>query len=51
MKKTEKIYSTEKLVEYIKSEVDQIEKEREDKKNWKLNEEFHSQVQVRIREE
>lgn len=46
----EKKYSDEMLKEYISSEVELIKKKRKDPKQWKKNEEFHSQITIRVKE-
>ena len=46
----DKKYSDEMLKKYISSEVEIIKKKREDASNWKRNEEFNSQVSIRVEE-
>jgi len=45
-----KNFSDEMLKDYISSEISIIKKEKEDKSNWKLNEDFHSQLTIRKEE-
>lgn len=45
-----KKFSDEMLSKYISSEISIIEKERKNESNWKLNEEFHSQISIRMEE-
>ena len=44
---TEKKFSDEMIKKYISSEIEMIDKERKNPKNWKKNEEFHSQITIR----
>lgn len=43
----DKKYTDEMLSKYISSEIDIIEEIKKDKKNWKKNDEYHSQIVVR----
>jgi hypothetical protein len=43
-----KNFSDEMLKEYISSEILIIEKEKDDKSNWKLNQDFNSQISIRM---
>ena len=47
----EKKFSDEMLKKYISSEVSIIDKKHNDKKYWRRNEEFHSQVSIRMEED
>jgi hypothetical protein len=47
--KTKK-FSDEMLKKYISSEISIINEKRKDEKQWKRNEEFHSQVTIRMEE-
>lgn len=42
-----KHYTMEKLSEYIDSEIEAIQREKADPKNWKLNQSHASQIMVR----
>ena len=46
----EKNFSDEMLKKYISSEISIIEKRRKDPTQWKQNEEFHSQLTIRMEE-
>lgn len=46
----EKKYSDEMLKEYISSEIEIIKQKRNDPKQWKRNEEYHSQITIRAKE-
>ena len=46
----EKKYSDEMLKEYISSEIEIIKQKRKDPKQWKRNEEYHSQITIRAKE-
>ena len=39
------------IKEYIQSEIKNIEKKKVDKGEWKINKEFHSQIEVKVEEE
>lgn len=45
-----KNFSEEMLKKYISSEIDIINKKRQERSNWKRNEEFNSQVSIRMEE-
>ena len=45
-----KNFSDEMLKEYISSEISIIEEKHNDKKYWKKNEDFHSQISIRMEE-
>ena len=44
----EKHFSDEMLKKYISSEISIIEKRRKDSSQWNRNEEFHSQITIRM---
>ena len=46
----EKNFSDEMLKKYISSEISIIKEKRKDKTQWRRNEEFHSQVTIRMEE-
>ena len=45
-----KNYSDEMLKEYISSEISLIKEKSNNKKNWRKNEDFHSQITIRVEE-
>lgn len=48
--KDSKNFSDEMLKKYISSEISIIDEKRKNPNEWKKNEEFHSQVSIRIEE-
>ena len=44
----DKKFSDEMLKKYISSEISLIQQEKENKENWKMNDEYHSQIEVRL---
>ena len=51
LNKKEKSFSDEMLKKYISSEISVIEEKRKDPNEWKKNEEYKSQVQIRSKNE
>ena len=46
-----KNFSDEMLQKYVSSEVSIIEEKHNDKKFWRKNEDFHSQITIRMEED